>query len=240
MSQAIVGVGPEVPMTEAEWLSCADPRSMLKVVRGEVSDRKLRVFCLACLERLWPYRKVPSAWSMTWGLLTGGAPGLPLDLTRLEAMVEGMTSALISHKRRMRIEPLHATQRSAFSAAWRTCSEVAYATAPHIFATDDWSARKAANDRAFAAEAEILREVVGNPFRPVAFDPAWRTPDVTSLAQAAYHELLPGGELDPHRLGVLADALEDVGAAGEILHHLRGNGPHVRGCWAVDLCLGKA
>jgi hypothetical protein len=64
---------------------------------------------------------------------------------------------------------------------------------------------------------------------------------VTGLAPAAYEErALPSGELDPARLAVLADALEDTGCAdSEVLGHLRGPGPHVRGCWALDLILGK-
>ena len=88
---------------------------------------------------------------------------------------------------------------------------------------------------------DLLREIVGNPFRPVALDPAWRTPSVVSLAQAAYEErILPGGTLDSERLAVLADALEEAGCDNaDILSHLRGPGPHVRGCWVVDLLLGK-
>ena len=50
---------------------------------------------------------------------------------------------------------------------------------------------------------------------------------------------MPGGELDPARLAVLADSLEDGGAPGELLAHLRADRPHVRGCWALDLILGK-
>jgi hypothetical protein len=62
---------------------------------------------------------------------------------------------------------------------------------------------------------------------------------VLSLAEAAYQErLLPSGELDPQRLAVLADALEEAGAEGDLLAHLRGPGPHVRGCWALDAALG--
>jgi len=61
------------------------------------------------------------------------------------------------------------------------------------------------------------------------------------LAQAAYDQReLPSGTLDPARFAVLADALDEVGCAdADILGHLRGPGPHVRGCWALDLCLGK-
>jgi hypothetical protein len=85
-------------------------------------------------------------------------------------------------------------------------------------------------------QCALLRCVFGNSFRPAAFDPAWRTPLVVSLAESAYAErLLPSGELDPQRLAVLADALEEAGGDGELLGHLRGPGLHVRGCWAVDL-----
>jgi hypothetical protein len=64
---------------------------------------------------------------------------------------------------------------------------------------------------------------------------------VASLAAAAYEERLPlNGTLDPARLAVLSDALEEAGCADEaILSHLRSPGPHVRGCWALDLVLGK-
>jgi len=88
--------------------------------------------------------------------------------------------------------------------------------------------------------ALLLRDVVGNPFHPVTLDPAWRTPVIRALATAAYEDRsLPSGVLDPDRLAVLSDALEDAGCDNaEILSHLRGPWPHVRGCWALDLLLG--
>jgi hypothetical protein len=87
----------------------------------------------------------------------------------------------------------------------------------------------------------LVRCVFGNPFRPVSSTPAWLTQTVTKLATVAYQERsLPSGELDAGRLGVLADALEEAGCSNaDILGHLRSPGPHVRGCWAVDLLLGQ-
>jgi hypothetical protein len=78
----------------------------------------------------------------------------------------------------------------------------------------------------------------------VAVDPcwlAWQGGTVPLLVQAAYDEReLPSGHLDPAWLAVLADALEDAGCSDpEILGHLRGPGPHVRGCWVVDQLLGR-
>jgi hypothetical protein len=86
-------------------------------------------------------------------------------------------------------------------------------------------------------QCDLLRDVFGNPFRPVAADPAWlrwndRT--VVKVARAIYEERAF------ERLPVLADALEDAGCTEEaILAHLRGPGPHVRGCWALDLLRGE-
>jgi hypothetical protein len=76
----------------------------------------------------------------------------------------------------------------------------------------------------------------------VSLDSAWLTAGVVALARAAYEErIMPRGELDPARLAVLADALEEVGCSvAAVLGHLREPGPHVRGCFAVDLCLGHS
>jgi hypothetical protein len=95
-------------------------------------------------------------------------------------------------------------------------------------------------------QCDLLRDIFGSPFAPLpAVDPSlltWSDGLVAKLAVAAYEDHhLPHGTLDASRLAVLADALEDVGwADADILNHLRGPGPHVRGCWAVDLLLGKA
>ena len=91
-------------------------------------------------------------------------------------------------------------------------------------------------------QCKLLRDVIGNPLRPVTIDPGLLKPTVTSLATAAYEErALPSGELDSSRLAVLADALEEAGCPdAEILDHLRSGGMHVRGCWCVDLILGRS
>jgi hypothetical protein len=81
----------------------------------------------------------------------------------------------------------------------------------------------------------VVRDVVGNPFRPVAFDPAWRTDTAMSLAHGMYESREFGA------MPILADALQDAGCdSDDILSHCRdANGVHVRGCWVVDLVLGK-
>ena len=85
------------------------------------------------------------------------------------------------------------------------------------------------------AQCIDLRDIFGNPFRPVAVESHWLTPAVRDLAAAIY----AGRAFD--RLPVLADALEEAGCGhANILAHCRGPGPHVRGCWVVDLILGKS
>jgi len=83
-------------------------------------------------------------------------------------------------------------------------------------------------------QTTLLRDIVGNPFRPVTIDPAWLTTTVVSLAQAIYEQRA----FD--RLPILADALEDAGCdSSDILTHCQQPGEHVRGCWAVDLMLNQ-
>ncbi|MBL8799437.1 MAG: hypothetical protein JNM56_36485 [Planctomycetia bacterium] len=83
-------------------------------------------------------------------------------------------------------------------------------------------------------QCRLLRDIVGNPFRPVEFQSAWRTETAVSLAQAIYDERA----FD--RLPILGDALEDAGCDNmDILNHCREPGEHARGCWPLDLLLRK-
>jgi hypothetical protein len=121
--------------------------------------------------------------------------------------------------------------------------------------TDQWRAdedtirRTPTYSAAYAAEstaqAGLLRCIFGNRFRTVTIDPSWHTWQggvVGRLAQAAYEDRrLPTGLLANDRLAILADGLEEAGCTNsDILGHLRGPGPHVRGCWVVDLLSGKS
>src|SRR5262249_28129998 len=84
------------------------------------------------------------------------------------------------------------------------------------------------------AQTTLLRDLFGNPFRPVTADLGWLTPAVITLAQGIYDERA----FD--RLPILADALEEAGCRDpDMLPHCRQPGEHVRGCWAIDLILGK-
>ena len=96
----------------------------------------------------------------------------------------------------------------------------------------------AEHDRLRGVQNRLLRglvwDVAGNPFRPVAFDPAWRTGTAVAIARGMYEAH------DFSAMPILADALMDAGCDDEdVLAHCREPGPHVRGCWVVDGVLGK-
>lgn len=82
----------------------------------------------------------------------------------------------------------------------------------------------------------LLKDIAGNLFRPVALDPAWQNPAVLTLARMIYEERA----FD--RMSALADVLRDAGYQNqEVLGHcLEQEGVHVRGCWCIDLLLGKS
>jgi hypothetical protein len=83
--------------------------------------------------------------------------------------------------------------------------------------------------------SDLIRELFGNPFHPVTMSAAWQTSNVTALGQSIYDDRA----FD--RLPILADALEDAGCDNSaMLNHCRQPGEHVRGCWVVDLVLGKS
>ncbi|MCE9561746.1 MAG: hypothetical protein K8U57_06785 [Planctomycetes bacterium] len=86
------------------------------------------------------------------------------------------------------------------------------------------------------AHAGFARDIFGNPFRPVTFSPEWRTSTAVAIAQGMYESR------DFSAMPILADALQDAGCdSDDILNHCRDeNGVHVRGCWVVDMILGKS
>src|SRR5262249_42868061 len=115
-----------------------------------------------------------------------------------------------------------------------------YRVAENCLDADAWRAREGGLARnpwgsAIAAkQADLMREAFGNPRAASAFGRAWGTADVLSVEAGSYQEKAF------ERTPILADALEDAGCADRaLLGHLRGPGPHARGCWVVDVVLGK-
>ncbi len=110
---------------------------------------------------------------------------------------------------------------------------------------DDWIPTDAVQGTMFRIErrhqAHLIREIAGNPFRRSELAHSGITSPssaIRELARAAYEARQPDRTLEPARLAALADAMETAGPFPPVLlEHLRSSGPHVRGCWAVDLIL---
>jgi hypothetical protein len=205
-----LGKGGEPTMTEQDWLTGDDPRALLDHLLARGAAGDRKCRLFA---------------------VACASHGREDDEPRIEARARA-AQALAE-----RIADGAATSEE-LSAAWNTSWIVlnpdATKAARSYTKPDDLDCPQ-------AEKAALLRDLFGDPFRPSAINPAWVTPTVASLARAAYEErMAPRPDLDPVRLSVLADALEDAGCSdAAILGHLRGPGPHVRGCWALDLVLGK-
>ncbi len=234
-------------MTEQEWLTCEVPQQMLEFVQGRIGYRQCWCFVAACLRRSLP--------ALSYCTTTEGAQRSTERLELLDRVIAGIAS---NAEVELFYSHTSATRAGDVDDAWGqalVCSLNAAGTVAQVILWTRRFANRTAERRAAAREAALLaardaervaqsallRCIVGNPFRPVSLDPAWLSPTVLALAQAAYdHRILPAGMLDNARLMVLANALEDAGCDNaNLLNHCRSEGPHVRGCSVVDLLLGK-
>jgi hypothetical protein len=230
-------------MTEEEWLSSPGAWSQFQVVRPHASSRKLRLFGCACVRRTWSSTS-PRISQAAVEAAEAIADGTADDRLRQEAYssalstVEGLRTELEAGRRESRLADFHAA-RAAMALlspedddGWTASTE-----ASKVLRAVSWANQLPGN--LFADErdvqAKLIRCIFGNPFRPLSFDPHWRTEDVLGLARGIYEDRA----FD--RLPLLADALMDAGCDDDqVLGHCRSEGPHARGCWVVDLALGKA
>jgi hypothetical protein len=258
-------------VTESEWLNATDPGAMLAFLHenGRASDRKLRLFAVACCRRIWPLLlHEASRWAVEVGerfadsQATGPerAFALQLAINAQESIAHAspfgpFAVALAGFRSLVSRSGLHHYAAALAAQAAEGPAEADYAQ--HRLPDTSFLAAEAASwagapadDGAgaaeYAAQSRLLRDIFGTlPFRPVGIDAAWLSWKgglVRHLADVAYREReLPAGILDVARLAVLADALEEAGCSdAELLGHLRGPGLHVRGCFAVDAILGKS
>jgi hypothetical protein len=227
-------------MTEADWLACTDPKPMLASLEGKASDRKLRLFAVACCRRIWHLltdQRSRQAVEVAERYADGRATDEELETASDAAHAvwdADMKRAATAGKWDKRSDlPYYSASAAAYNVAlplgW-------WGAAPAFVAPDEIARGAHANAGAEGmAQCVLLRDILGPlPFRPLAVDPTWLTSNVASLAHTAYDERA----FD--RLPILSDALEEAGCTNaEILAHCREPGEHVRGCWVVDLVLAK-
>jgi hypothetical protein len=220
-------------MTEQEWLNATDPFPMLAFLEGRASARKLRLFAAACCRRAWhllPYKRSRRAVETVECYADGAATAKELRSAcgAARAVTRRHSSATDPAVGLAVTAVVHAAMPVPGGAA--ACAGFARRAL--------YMEGSAGPDSEHEAQARLLRELFGPlPFRPVPVAPAWlrwNQGTVRKLAQAVYQAKQFAD------LPVLADALEEAGCMeDDLLGHLRGPGPHVRGCWALDLALGQ-
>jgi hypothetical protein len=223
----------------------------------EASPRKLRLFAVACCRCSRPLlsndghrHAVDLAERFADGLAT-----------------EKELSAAFEQAREL-VGTLHTGRTEPEIRRWAEAGAVLHATAPadrgRIAAAETgWHvARASASQEVDERMAALLRDIIGNPFRALSpvrppdppwltaevlaatgpwphlldgwFNSAWVTSDAVAVARQMYESR------DFSALPILADAFQDAGCANAtVLDHCRCSGPHIRGCWVVDLVLGK-
>jgi hypothetical protein len=221
-------------MTEAEWLACADPTPMLEFLRGRVSDRKLRLFAVACCRRLG--NRLSDRYSRKALRMAERYADAELSEDKLGFVWgDARRAARVAYRRQR--ETAEAAAMMAVSMLCETDTGRAVTAVGWAAACEAYSGPQPRLADVQRGQIFLLREIFGNPFRPVAADPnwlAWNGGTVPKLAQSIYDERRFADLL------VLADALEEAGCTNaDLLDHCRRPGEHVRGCWAVDLLMGK-
>jgi hypothetical protein len=249
-------------MTEAEWLASTNLENLLPHLAKTASERKLRLWACACCRRIWhliadersrravevaeqladnpthPFDEdeiYGGAWQAAEEARDFGERSVP-D----EACVDGHTEWEYALNVAAAAEACHGTlgdslrnETNLRMFAVNIIRAVGHATDPLVVWSVFW--RKGTPPVVEkSAQIGLLHDIIGNPFRPIIFSPEWRTDTAIALAQTMYESR------DFGAMPILADALQDAGCDNDdILSHCRGEGPHVRGCWVVDLLLGK-
>jgi hypothetical protein len=240
------------PTSADEWDACDDSEKMIHVVEQAGSDRKLRLFTLQTCLRVAHFvgtSELLTAIAMGEQVADGQLPSSHLESARMmvpdsdsphysEYQVHALGATWLALRPSQRRE-YEETPNGKTISTWTVDGVVFNASLAVQYELLARGENEADGHKAVLAERQaqalLLRDIFGNPFRSVMVDPACLTAAVVSLARAVYHDrafdCLP----------ILADTLEEAGCTNaDILKHCRGPGPHVRGCWVVDMILERS
>ncbi len=237
--------GSTEQISESNWLTYENPTPMLVFLRDKVSERKLRLFAVACCRRIWnliPDKPGHSALEQAERYADGLASRRQLASARSACSPRAHLSRPPTERDHHWLAMLAVLAcvsndvgdvEAAAMASAMAHADSLLVDAPTTPTTYSHRQKHRAQEHGY--QASLLREVVGNPFRSVTFGPAGVTPAIEALADAIYRERA----FD--RMPALGDALEEAGLNSiEVLRHCRELGEHVRGCWVLDALLGKA
>jgi hypothetical protein len=245
-------------MTPEEWERCDDPDAMLAFLRAQggrprrrryrqrpaASQRRWRLFACACCRHLWHLldERGKRAVETAERYADGAATEEELLASRRGAYAAYQAGGASDAAAYAAFEVAHRGvltdegRGTVWGYAVRAYEDLSWlhATWDEAAGASRYDGRTAGQER--AGQCALLRDLF-SPFWPGALDPAvlaWHDGAARRLAEAIYasrrFEDLP----------VLADLLEEAGCCNaDLLGHLRGPGPHVLGCHALDAVLGK-
>ena len=226
-------------MTEDQWNTCAEPTDMLDFLRR--SDRRLRLFACAAVRRTYhvlderSLKAVEDAERFADGLASEAElrTAREAGLQAAKEKAEGATP-IDYYQRALRVQAANAAALATHKEAWWAAATSCVSALRAAGIEEMISGKLREPERAH--QCQLVRDILGNPFHPTpAIEPSLLTPSILALANQVYEDR------SFNRLPELADALASAGFTGtEVLEHLRGRGPHVRGCWALDAVLGKS
>ena len=241
-------------MTEADWLTGTDFTKHVRFAAERLSPRRQRLlaagFCRA-VAHLFAHPDLSAALAVVERYADGLASAAELDKVRLrcraltqeastaysQQIEEGQSGAEQDVQRELAWTVAYAASSplTAADVARRADSAaVQFRTGSGLLSQAPVPASRAATEEQARVMLGVVRDVVGNPFRVVAFEPAWRTDTVVALARQMYESR------EFSAMPILADALQDAGCDNaDVLNHCRYEGGHLRGCWVLDQVLGK-
>ena len=217
-------------MTERGWLRAKTigPLQVWCVNRRKREPRRERLFACACCRRLWDQLNDPRS-RFAIEASEDFADGVIDKPALARARREATRATLVAPH-------LFDAPEQASQLLCNLHPDDVFSSTPARVLSTMSHFRLRAMRKEQAAQASLLRDIFGNPFRPVSFSPNWRTDTAVSLARQMYESRQFGA------VPILADALQDAGCDNpDILDHCRDTTlTHVRGCWVVDLVLNKS
>ncbi len=215
-------------MTEFQWLRYQHPREMLQWLYGRsLPPRKFQLYAASVCRR-------------SWDAIQCGAGREAVIVLERYAEGEETDAELSEALHRVPVDPEGwppVDMAAEYALGYIGQEDPVLATMGMVLLSDGESDPGIVETFRLDPSRSVW-ETFGNPFRPVRLPP--QSPLVLALAKGAYSERLADGQLDWHRLAVLADAVEEAGYRDQtLLAHLRAPGPHYRGCWALDAVLGR-
>jgi hypothetical protein len=213
-------------LTADEWDTTENLWLMLHNAEQQTGDqRKLSLFGVACCRRHWS-ALLPESQAVLMEFET-----LLDRLSRLSSADVCQARTSLSRRANAAVGLMRSHDPSLESLRLAAAKAVCYAVIGSAWGAHGYFLELDPSE--MPHQIHLLRDIFGNPFRPVSLNPAWRTETVVSMGMAIYNNRTFS------HLPIWADALEDAGCENrEILQHCRHPGPHVRGCWPLDLLLG--